>query len=52
MHLVKNEDVSKMRPVTANFFSRQTQKVLPVRTKGVPTGKFLIETANNYIFIT
>lgn len=50
IHLVKNEDVIKTRPIKTFFcnMERYSKKVLPVRTKGVPQNHLLFEAANNY----
>ena len=52
IHLIKNEDVEKTRPAKDMTFGYNTErfskKVLPVRTKGVPTNEVLFNAANNY----
>ena len=48
MHLVKNEDLSKTKPIQINGTLRTFKKVLPIKTKGVPSFKCLVKAANDY----
>ena len=49
MHLVKLEDIDKTKPCQAGSYDvRYFKKVLPIRTKDVPSLSYLLKCANNY----
>jgi len=48
LHLVKNEDLSKTKPRKINSTIRTCKKILPIKTKGVPSFEYLVKAANDY----